>query len=89
MKKASLFFGTSSRFIAGVFFLFSLAACTGSTTSKAKTGDINDRYPEGLIEGNLNDAVVAIHVVVKDVRLDEAKSLRSDNGKIGYVGLIG
>lgn len=88
MKKGSLFFGTSSRFVAGVFLFFGLIACNGGTTAKTKTQDFNNRYPEGLIEANLADATIALHIVVKDVRLDEAKSLRSDSGKIGYAALV-
>ncbi len=88
MKEGSLFFGTSSRFVAGVFFLFGLIACDGGTIAKTKTQDFNNRYPQGLIEANLNDATVVLHIVVKDVRLDKAKSLRSDSGKIGYAALM-
>lgn len=88
MKKALSFLGAAGRFVAGVVLLLSLTACTGSTTSKVKTDDMPGRYPAGLIEANLNDASFALHIVVKDMRIDEAKSLRSDNGKIGYAALL-
>jgi hypothetical protein len=88
MKKALPLLGAASRFIAGVVLFLSLTACTGSTTSKVKTDDMPGRYPAGLIEANLNDAAFALHIVVKDVRIDEAKSLRSGNGKIGYAALL-
>jgi hypothetical protein len=74
--------------VTSIVFVFSLAGCTGGGALKAKTGDMPDRYPPGLIEGNLNDASYALHVVVEDVRIDEAKSLRSDNGKFGYAAVL-
>jgi hypothetical protein len=88
MKKALSFLGTSSLFVSGAFMLLSLVACGAGTGTKAKTGDIHGRYPVGLIEDNLNDAAIVLHVVVKGVTLDAAKSLRSDSGKIGYAALV-
>ena len=71
-----------------VVFCFILSACTGSTGDKSKKGEMGARYPVGLIEDNLHESAVALHVQVNKVTIDEAKSLQTDRGKIGYAALV-
>lgn len=88
MKTAIIYYKPLFSFAPYAVFLLVLVACTGNTTDKSKKGDMPDRYPAGLIEGNLNESSFALHVVVNKVTMDETKSLRTDRGKIGYAALV-
>ncbi len=89
MRSNSLFGRMVVASVAGMLLLACLNACTGRPS--VGEGDavltMPDRFPRRHIEKNFHDCLHALHVVIEETKIDEEKSIRSDDGNIGYLAL--
>ncbi len=90
MNCQSSLFRLTSLFISTAVFLVCLTACANHVPNRQKgtAVEMPDRYPEGLIEGNYHDSSYALHIFVRQVAIDEERSIRGDDSKTGYAALV-
>ena len=90
INRQSSFLRLTAFFVSAAASLVCLTACAKHLPDRQNDTAVEmpDRYPEGLIQGNYHDSSYALHVFVRQVAIDEERSIRGDDGKTGYAALV-
>ncbi|MBE9580027.1 MAG: hypothetical protein IMF18_00215 [Proteobacteria bacterium] len=68
------------------WFTLCLSCCAGGKrNSRVK---MPDRFPEGLIEGNCHDSLHALHLIIRDAKIDTADTFNTGNTETGYASFV-